>query len=89
MIGKNSLSSGSIRHNFLLCITILTIVKKKIVNSNIVLLVKIFCDWPQLRREIEIVYLLQPVKLPATWHLPFHFNGGGPSPLSLKLGASI
>ena len=49
----------------------------------------LFCGWSQLRREIEIFYLLQPVKLPTTWHLPFHFDGGGPSPLSSKLGASI
>ena len=49
----------------------------------------IFCGWSQSRIEIEIVYLLQPVTLPTIWHLPFHFDGGGPTPLSLKLGASI
>ena len=61
----------------------------KVANSNIVLLGIIFCGWSQSRREIEIVYLLQPINLPTTWHLPFHFDGGGPTPLSLKLGAPI
>ena len=49
----------------------------------------IFCGWSQSRIDIEIAYLLHPVTLLAIWHLPFHFDGGGPSPLSSKLGASI
>ena len=41
-----------------------------------------------MEREKEFVYLLQPVKLLPTWHVPFHLDGGGPNPSSLKLGAS-
>ena len=33
-------------------------------------------------------YLLHPVKLAPPTHLPFHVRGGGPYPLSLKLGQS-
>jgi len=33
-------------------------------------------------------YLLQPVKFAPVTHLPFHLRGGGPYPVSLKLGLS-
>ena len=61
------------------------------IESNIIVgvLDTFFCGRSQSRREIEIVYLLQAMKLPLTWHVPFHFDGGGPNPLSSKLGALI
>lgn len=37
----------------------------------------------------SILYLLQRVKLCPVTHLPFHLAGGGPKPLSSKLGESI
>ena len=42
-------------------------------------------QWGNVCKEMKI-NLLHPVKLEALAHLPFHLGGGGPKPLSSKLG---